>query len=385
MESFATVLQNQYGISGDPQYLSKFCMNAGTFGDSCSKCVELCPEHIFEDKKVKRPKFDACTKCGICMAACPSRAISPVSSRVREFMMAVARDDEISVGCGRDQEGWSVELECVAALSWEQIAIAAMRNGITISMRECGSCDREACRTQIVETIEKARRFLGDDLFFDKVQILEKGDDYELHGAGISRRELLTFFKRLPLDTAINMLPEFKNGEQNGFIYRGVLRDLVNGKYEATPKEQRPRYIVDLPALNDNCYMCGLCKRMCPEKALEIKQSPDGATFTVAVDAWKCTGCGACVKMCHEKAIDGLKPMSIPHLGRVLLKRIKRYTCSMCGSTIKPSSPDGLCDSCRIKEKVRKQKEEKERLEREKKEQEEKERMQQQEEKGEEA
>lgn len=356
-----TVLQNEYKITGEPSYTARYCMNAGPFGYPCDKCVRLCPEKLFPEPKTKRVKFDACTKCGICAAACPSAAITPVNSRVREFMMAVAKEDEISVGCEVDEDTWTIQLDCLAALSWEQIAIAALKTGIALSVRKCAECEREECRRQVFETIERARRFLGDDVFFSQVQIIEEGDEYVPQGKGISRRELLTFFMHMPLDTALNMLPKLGTGEQNALIYRAILRDMIQEKYASLPKEKRPRYIMDLPRVNDKCYMCGNCKRQCPEKALDFKPSDDGETFMVTVEAWKCTACGVCEKICREKAITGMSPMAIPHIGKVMVKRVKMIKCALCGKPIKAGTEDGLCDICRIKEKSRIRREEAER------------------------
>ena len=326
MESLIDTLRKTYRMTGTPVFHNKYCVNASSFGYDCDACVRLCPEGLFTDgKKTKTPDFSKCTKCGICAAACPAKAISPVDTQVRAFLMALARDEEISAGCLEDETGWSVSCDCLAALSWEQVACAALRNGMVISLRACGSCEKKACAAKIMETLTKAKHFLGDDLFFDKVRILEKGDAYEPKGNAISRRELFTFFKRMPLDTAAGMLPELKTGERSELFYRALLRDLVRTHYDETPKEQRLRYPVTLPRIQNNCDGCGMCARMCPEKALAVQTDADGNKM-VTVEAWKCVSCGKCVRSCTKKAIDGMTEMGVPHLGKVLLKRLKKET-----------------------------------------------------------
>lgn len=326
MESLIDILRGTYRLTGTPTYHNKYCVNASSFGYDCAECVRLCPEKVFvSGKKTQKPDFSKCTKCGICAAACPVKAISPVDTQVRSFLMALAKDEEISAGCLEDAAGWAVSCDCLAALSWEQIACAALRNGMVISMRGCGSCEKKDCAATIFETLRKAKHFLGDDLFFDKIRILEKGDTYEPHGNAISRRELFTFFKRMPLDTAVNMLPELKTSERSELFYRALLRDLVWERYDSTPKEQRSRYPVALPRITDSCDGCGMCARMCPEKALTV-QTDENGTKLVTAEAWKCTSCGKCVKSCSKKAINGMSEMGVPHLGKVLLKRLKKET-----------------------------------------------------------
>jgi len=64
---------------------------------------------------------------------------------------------------------------------------------------------------------------------------------------------------------------------------------------------------------------------MCPEKALVV-QPGDNGTKLMTVEAWKCTSCGKCVKACSKKAINGMSELGVPHLGKVLLKRLKKET-----------------------------------------------------------
>lgn len=326
MESLIDILRKNYRMTGTPTFHNKYCVNASSFGYDCDACVRLCPEQLFEGgKKTQKPDFSKCTKCGICAAACPAKAISPIDTQVRAFLTALARDEEISAGCLEDGGGWMISCDCLAALSWEQIACAALRNGIVLSLRACGSCENRTCAAKVIETLHQAKRFLGDDLFFDKVRILEKGDTYEAPGNTISRRELFTFFRRMPLDTAVKMLPQLQTGERSELFYRALLRDLIRQRYEDTPKEQRVRYPVALPRITDGCDGCGMCSRMCPEKALTVQTGADG-TKLVTVEAWKCVACGKCVKSCSKKAIDGMAEMGVPHLGKVLLKRLKKET-----------------------------------------------------------
>lgn len=326
MESLIETLRKTYKLSGLPVYQNKYCVNASSFGYDCDACVRFCPENIFpEGKKTKKPDFTKCTKCGICAAVCPAKAISPLDTQVRSYLMALARNDEISAGCFEDEAGWSVSYDCLAALSWEQIACAALKNGIVVSLRACGDCNRKDCVAKIFETLTKAKKFLGDDIFFDKVRILEKNDTYEVRGNAISRRELFTFFKRMPLDVAANMLPEMSSRERSELFYRALLRDIVQERYDETPKAERTRYAVTLPRITDSCTGCGSCTRMCPEKALAVREGQDGSKF-VTVEAWKCVACGKCAKTCTKKAIDGMSEMAVSHLGEVLIKRLKKET-----------------------------------------------------------
>lgn len=55
-----------------------------------------------------------------------------------------------------------------------------------------------------------------------------------------------------------------------------------------------------------NCYGCGLCKSVCPKKAIEMKENKDGFLNPV-IDMSKCVQCGLCEKKClylNEKKVE---------------------------------------------------------------------------------
>lgn len=49
---------------------------------------------------------------------------------------------------------------------------------------------------------------------------------------------------------------------------------------------------------NSKCLKCGACVSVCPELALELKETG------IVNDPKKCTLCGICKKVCPVKAIE---------------------------------------------------------------------------------
>jgi ferredoxin len=321
MESILTTIKSEYGLESTPVYNRLHCQNCNAFGEACHRCVDVCPEKIFVDTRSKKPDFTNCVKCGACVAVCPSGAITPIDTKTRVFMMAIGKNDVVNFGCERDDESWSVQYDCLVSLSWEQIAIAALNKGAIISIRKCVSCENKVCYEKIIEAITKTKSFLGDKLFFDRVEILNDGDKFEPKSTEISRRELFTFYKRLPLNRAIELLPEHESGDNMGLFYRAILRDMIRKEYENSSPEERRKYVVTLPRFTEKCNGCDMCRRQCPEKALKITKSNDKSTVSVTVDVWKCTSCGVCAKACREKAISGYVKMAVPHLDTVLIAK----------------------------------------------------------------
>lgn len=352
MDSLSEVLERDYGISRNPGYDYSRCRWSGTGGTPCHECAAACPEGVFPDVKAKKPDYAKCSKCGLCAAVCPTRAIAPPELRVRSFLRALASDETLSVGCTCEEGRFSLHLDCLAALSWEEIACAALKNGLVLSLRPCGDCPEKERYARLLEALENARRFLGDKTFFERVQLLEAGDEYAPQSGRISRRELFSFYKKLDPERANRLLPEWDK-KQNGpaLIYRALLRDLVRDR-RAAAEGEKPRYVVSLPSVNERCYDCGVCVRACPDRALSFRKSADGKSFRAVVEAWKCTACGRCAAACHEKAIPGIGDMQVTQLGPVSVGRCDVLLCSVCGKARRPSDEDGLCGFCRMRKKA---------------------------------
>ncbi len=354
MESIAQLLGSSYYIQAVPTYLAMRCSDRKTNGRDCSICADVCPVGIYPVGKRKRPDWTNCLKCGICSATCPDRCLTPPAPRVDNFLIAVGKSGEMSIACAEDSAVMSLGVSCLAAVSWEQMAYAALTKGLVISLNACDSCPRENFKALIRENLDKLRFFLGDELFSRKVTVLEHGAPYEPTDTGMSRRELFNIFKNLPLDKAIRALPEAPSQSSDaGLFYRAMLRDAVQAladQAEKAPadregkKPEKPRFRMRLPVFSDKCFNCNTCTFTCPQKALKILQQ--GEYLIPTVEAWRCNGCEICVRSCRFHALDGLAPMRITTLGRVALRRIKAYPCASCGKPRPADAEEGLCSSC---------------------------------------
>ncbi len=369
MDTLKDFLERAYSIRQTPTYIANRCTDRKTIGPSCSVCVDICPQNIYPSGKRKRPIWDQCLKCGLCSASCPAKCITVPSRRAESFMIAAARKGRLTVACGREESGARLEVRCVASLSWEQLAFAALRDGVTVSLRKCPDCSNEFCKRTIENNLGKVRFFLGDETYGKTVKVLREGDPDDPDDNAeepVSRRDFFNIFNDLSVDRAFAMMPKIDDIRDNGLIFRALLRDAVSEKAKDLPAADRPRYSVMMPRFTEKCYNCGYCATACPNGALKFV--PGDESFTVTVDVWKCTSCGLCKNQCRADGISGIVAMRVSTLDTVAVARIKNHLCPVCGKPYPYSEEQeyGRCRMCEAKirneehRNVRKQNKEKE-------------------------
>ena len=352
MESIQEQLALSYSIKDLPTFISSRCLDRKTGGGDCSVCAEVCPVMAYPEGKRKRPDYKDCIKCGICSAHCPARSIAPPAVRVDRFLMALGKAGELGISCDEDDSTvLSLHVSCLAAISWEQLAMAAISKGLVISLNACGKCTREGFKALIKENLTRLREFLGDDLYAQKVKVLENGTPYVPENTGMSRRDLLQFFRHMPIDEATQTLPDPLDQRDSGLFYRAMLRDAVkDAAAKAAEGTAKPRYRMTLPVFTDNCYGCNACALTCPQKALKFVTSGD--TLIPTVEPWRCIDCPVCASTCKVGGITKTAPMKVSSLDRVALKKIPLYYCATCGKPRTKDSERGLCTSCLRKAKA---------------------------------
>lgn len=335
-------LEGEYGIVRIPQYIASRCNDRKSQGGDCTICAEICPEHIYPAGKRKHPVWDRCVKCGLCAATCPSRCIVPPADRVNTFLLAVAKRGRLTIGCQREEHALRLNPVCVAAVSWEQLAYAALNKGVVVSLRCCEGCMRVMEKRLIEDNLKTLWQFLGQKLFSERVTVLTGDDEMPVFPEEtVSRRELLSFVGNTALDKAFSMLPKVDTKRENSLFYRSMLREAVAKQAPET------KFTVPLPRFNAKCYNCGYCAHACPNEALKL--IPGNGIFTVTVEAWKCTGCSICQNTCRSGGISGLIAAKISTLGTVALGRFTSNLCAECGNNFPPVPGAKICATCQNK------------------------------------
>lgn len=332
-------LDKEYGIGSVPKYMAARCTGRKSFGNECDICARVCPEKIYPKGKRMHPVWDGCIRCGLCSAACPARCLTAPKDQVKRFLMALQKRTRCTIGCGKCKDLPALRVSCIAALSWEQLAIAALRGGVVLQLGFCRECERIDAYRQIEETRKKLKSFLGEA--YDRENVTEVHDPEEAFPEEkkiVNRREFFQVMKSFPIDKALAMMPKLENKQESGLFYRAILRNMV-----------KQPVVMELPLFSENCYQCGYCEKACPNQALEF--IAEEGHFTAVVDIWKCTGCGICKNICRNQGIKSIVPMKVPHLGKAALAKMAKSVCPGCGKAVSRDHK-GLCGVCEKKAKV---------------------------------
>jgi ferredoxin len=277
-----------------PTYTPAHCLSVR--GSGCRDCADVCPhEAIAIQRTVTIDPVD-CTGCGLCVAACPSGALTPRGSVAKATTLRCSQ-----------VPGDAASVLCLARLGPADLATLGARDGhVTLAHGDCASCSvgDASVPTVVADAAARARALLSlhDRHLTIDVRRSERCDPPRderslsrrdlLRGGWRSVREgssvLLSPLERLadsPERTATPTLPT-EHARQLQLL---ELADLPDDAYVP----------LRLPAIDPGCILCPACTRICPTQALRRVFDGDaagGARLELTAD--HCVDCGACVDAC---------------------------------------------------------------------------------------
>ena len=341
------------------------CLNRKQNKFTCSVCAEICPEHVISLNAKEELKWNRCRDCGLCVSACPSRCFTPSSGMQRTLTEDTHPGEPLVFACEQESELMDRKIPCLAAIPWELLALMAFYGEVVLLMNHCASCGKAGPHALLLENLAGAKAFLGEDRFRERIRLIESGT-WEAEASPsekeMSRRAVFSGLgknlKKNVYRAAVSRVPQLEDAERDGLRYRRLLsravrkeRDrLREAQQAAGTAEELPSYPLSLPAYTTACFGCGICERICPQQALEIRVE-EGGTRLISITPWKCTACGLCAEICPYGGLQGLEKIAVPFLEQLPLARVPTESCEQCGVAIRPGTAPALCPSCRAKKK----------------------------------
>ncbi|AJA49477.1 ferredoxin 2 [Clostridium pasteurianum DSM 525 = ATCC 6013] len=325
------------------------CINKNQRKKVCTACQTFCSQGIIKSTNLKKIDWYKCINCNICVSVCPSRTIRSSSSTMNKILNIIyeVKGEEIILACHKEEISVDIKLHCIASYPWEILACLALERPVIIVRRSCDSCSEKSSDEKLIEIkLKRVREFLGEELYNKRIIINDIGS--AMPQKHFSRRDMFAFILKKTKATITTLLPEDASIKLDGILYRKVLLNrLKNIKYLNIDQKKFGWYT---PVFGSRCWGCGICEKVCPQKAIHISEGEKG-TRIINHTVWKCDSCRVCENVCINKAIEGMKLVYIYNAFLPVKTKIKSAVCKECGAPVKPEAEEELCMSCYSKKK----------------------------------
>lgn len=298
------------------------CVHARIETASCQACVEACPRSAWhlDDEELGLSAAD-CDGCGLCAAACPTRAITAPTGEALRRRLDGHR--VLMAACERAlPEGGEGGMTCLHTLTTADL-LRYWRRGERvwlITTADCAHCERGrgqgfSSRVEHINRLLEARgepRILVKSLLPELWSRLRELDT----DSTVARRRFLQRLWRRPASE----------------LLEGRIQDEESDTREPPgsflPGHGPLPWAIRLDPLT--CVVCQACIRVCPDQALRLQDEPTGTPGqrTLGLEHERCTGCGLCVDVCEPRAI-AVQAWTEPERAEIALRE---SVCRACGA-----------------------------------------------------
>lgn len=318
----------------------------------CGLCPGACPHgaiSVRDDRAVIDPR--RCTGCGGCLVACPLDAIrypgatkAELDAGLQGMLSGAATTPGRSIvafTCSR----WlgalpppylECSLPCVGSLSpWAVLrALSLGAAGVAVITADSPCRDRHD-RAAVRREVRVAQSILaGLGLETDRIAGLDAPSESRL-------AELSAAVAAMgPAPWSDDGLTDSVPVALGDLVARMVSR-MPRATAEVWDSPEVPFASVEVDAAR--CSLCGLCA-LCPTGAITHRDGPTSSTLTFHYAA--CTGCGVCRRICPEKAIR-LSPAFVPARLAEGPRRLLHSPTVRCQSCRRPIGPAPMLDVIR--------------------------------------
>ncbi len=319
---------------------------------SCNYCIQACPvKAVSAAPRGVLINSDLCIECGACARDCPIGAIqSPsISDSQIAAMINTLADAESETGrrallltcrigferlLDEGQKGryldlgvFPIQVPCVSFIGSSHYLWAASAGIPTVTVCPDTSCAKSAAMFPLFHHAASSRHLLKSTKEDKAALIRHLG----LH----ANDSIVNVLSRAISPTSVtpeSRVPEGSRQEITSEVIR-VLRAHADLNVEL-PKDSTLS-LFDLRVDNARCSLCELCKRACPDHAIEFTKEEDASTLLFNPSI--CGGCMICQRDCPEKAITVSRLIELsPILERKSVPRARdeNAKCENCGASL---------------------------------------------------
>ncbi len=384
MSLWKEYLAKKLVFDNHPALNSELCMNRMQTRNPCTSCMDVCPEHVFAEpcSPDAEPDWTACIGCGLCVSACPSRAIAPARLYAEKFLLTASHllnsiTHDITITCKKEASSADIYAECPGSVPWELLCFFTLQGRVVFLVDDCETCANASCKRMLDDSIARVHSFWnGDDRSCYDRSCYDRSSDHcngdhrsgeDTTGAGpeervivasdpslipprrYTRREAISFAMKKTGRTAAVLLPDPEKTVPDGMLFKKLLLHRIR-QMRDTEGEKSPQtaFFWQLPSFTERCSACGICTRICPVGAILRAPGPENSgRFYMALLPEKCTGCGLCSGICPESGIKAPAAVRVEDPSRPILHAVAAVPCPRCKEPVPAGSGSALCPRCR--------------------------------------
>lgn len=277
------------------------CLNQKkTFPRECRRCITACPHNAINDQK--EIILEKCTECGVCMAVCPSDGF--IDRDMRHLGAYFSESESCVLNCPM-AEPCGYEIACLGMFdgdAWKALMLKAVTKKVRIVIGDCACCnDHKASEFSRSLLEETAAQWPGHPVITIDIVPAAEGSER------VNNPQNKKLFDRRSEKGIKNSVREFGMDklraafpaiEADDVYPIPKTREWLIDALRLLPDSKVPFLAI---AANNNCSGCGVCTRICPQQALELRRRDD--KILLVYEPYKCVQCGRCVDICGSRVL----------------------------------------------------------------------------------
>jgi ferredoxin len=339
--------------------LQSRCVKSRYKRSSCRKCIVQCPQKaLYFEGQIKTDE-SVCSGCGICVNICPTGVFELNNNSYIKLFNRIDNNGTIEFSCQESASG-GVKVPCLGFLSLSFLIslLIAKKKSVIINISECQDCSNQTGLKVIHETVGNARSMI-DVLGLDVDICLGSNNSINENEPGCSRREFFMLFRDRAagkVSDVINIVnsqvPEDLYREQKIPEHRKLL---LHFWPELLKKAQKPSSYAPFAQIEigPECNLCNVCVKACPAGALIRSEGDSKVTLQHNIDF--CVQCGLCREICPRRAVKYLESVELSIFNRKLkveLREFPKSHCRECGRDFIAANDGLLCNACSAKKQL---------------------------------
>lgn len=327
-------------------YQGVSCLRNKYYHNTCSLCIDVCPENAFEVVRNKLTLSEQkCINCAACIGSCPSEAISIESFDPNSFVINLKEERESKLSCKNNTP-------CLAVFDEYHLISMVLRseNSIVCDLAHCKECNlnRDAkVQERILKNIQTSNDFLKSTALEYEI----KTDyDKEINDRRAIFRVAIEKVKesiKESDDQSITKLHQESIDSKVPLKYI-ILKNSIKNLFDRVENKIISR---DIPLFFekqidfDKCTNCGDCIQFCPSEALKYTSDKQGINFIHA----HCIGCDICDHICKTDAISSKESYDLVNIVYERINNLVHYemvVCQECKCPFPYKSGEPICSRC---------------------------------------